>query len=258
MKLRAHGAGAPAPWVENDSIAGNVWKGGVYWVEEMGRTTNPDGTSPHQEYVSYETPYKAVPGRSYYGRGIIQLSWNYNYGQFSEWLYNNGMMKDIITEKDTLLKRPDYVAIHSELAYLSGIWFWMTPQGPKPSSHDVMYGNVYNVTHDLREPGLRPRLDGGEVPAAKGESYNQAVVAYRLGTVTNIVNGGLECNGQNHDGPPQRASYYNAYAKYMNATIEGVKVPVIDDAVNIWTTKPTTASSENMQHATCYSMRSYL
>ncbi len=252
-------ANAPAPWIENDSVAGQVWKGALYWIEEQNRTTNADGTSPVIEYVDSNSPYTPEQGRSYYGRGIIQLSWNYNYGQFSEWLFNNGMMKDIITEKDTLLKRPDYVATHSELAYLSGIWFWMTPQGPKPSSHDVMYGNVYNVSTSSSDQGLPPRNDGGAVPAASGESKEQDVIAYRLGTVINIVNGGLECNTQaaTHSGPMQRVSYYNAYAKYINAQIEGVNVTVIDDATNVWNQFVSPSSPENLKTATCYSMKSY-
>ncbi|MGL4829216.1 MAG: glycoside hydrolase family 19 protein, partial [Vibrio sp.] len=42
---------APAPWIVNDKDAGIVWKGALYWVEEVGYTTNPDGTSPAINYV---------------------------------------------------------------------------------------------------------------------------------------------------------------------------------------------------------------
>ncbi|MFM2587817.1 glycoside hydrolase family 19 protein [Vibrio sp. TBV020] len=251
---------APAPWIVNDKDAGIVWKGALYWVEEVGYSTNPDGTSPAINYVDAgSTAYPPAEGRSYYGRGIIQLSWNYNYGAFSYWLYDNGMMRDLITERDTLLKRPDYVASRGDLSILSGIWFWMTPQGAKPSSHDVMMGNITHVSSSSQELGLPQRNDGGSIVTAEGESYDEAVISYRLGTVTNIVNGGLECNkaASYHTGPTQRASYYNAYAKYMNASINGIQVPTVQDSTNVWSVKVNDQSPDNLKTSTCYAQKSY-
>ncbi|AUW03818.1 glycoside hydrolase family 19 protein [Vibrio campbellii] len=251
---------APAPWIVDDVDAGTVWKGALYWVEEVGYTTNPDGTSPTINYVDPgSSAYPPEPGRSYYGRGIIQLSWNYNYGAFSHWLYDNGMMRDIITERDTLLKRPDYVATYGDLSVLSGIWFWMTPQGAKPASHDVMMGNITHVSEFGQDMGLPQRNDGGHIPTANGESYDEAVISYRLGTVINIVNGGLECNkaAAYHTGPTQRVSYFNAFAKYVNSNIEGVDVPTIEDATDVWSVKVNSSSPENLKTATCYSQKSY-
>ena len=252
-------ANAPAPWIVNDPVAGTVWKGGLYWVEEVGFSTNPDGTSTAIAYVEHDSAYKPVPGRSYYGRGVIQLSWNYNYGPFSEWLYNNGMMRNLITAKDTLLYRPDYVATNGALSILSGIWFWMTPQGPKPSSQDVIYGDITNVSQTGQELGLPQRNDGGEIVVAKGASQDQSVNAYRLGTIINIVNGGLECNRQSswHSGPLERVSYYNAYAKYLNHKIKGIQIPVVDAATNVWTQKVSESSPDDLKTATCYAMKAY-
>lgn len=251
---------APAPWIVNDKDAGTVWKGALYWVEEVGYSTNPDGTSPAINYVdASSTAYPPAEGRSYYGRGVIQLSWNYNYGAFSHWLYDNGMMRDLITERDTLLKRPDYVASHGDLSILSGIWFWMTPQGAKPSLHDVMMGNITHVSSNGQDLGLPQRNDGGSIATAEGESYDEAVISYRLGTVTNIVNGGLECNkaASYHTGPTQRASYYNAYAKYMNASINGIEIPTVQDATDVWSVKVSDQSSDNLKTSTCYAQKSY-
>ncbi|GAL24787.1 chitinase [Vibrio variabilis] len=85
---------APAPWiVQEQDIEGDIWKGALYWVEEVGYTTDENGMSTAINYVDSGSAYSPYPNRSYYGRGIIQLSWNYNYGAFSEWLYSNGLMK---------------------------------------------------------------------------------------------------------------------------------------------------------------------
>lgn len=261
---------APAPWAEDvkDSQGrpAKAWKGGLYWVEEVGYSTNADGTSAAINYVDAgSTEFPPVAGRSYYGRGVIQLSWNYNYGLFSQWLFNNGMLPELITARDTLLKRPDHVATNGALSILSGIWFWMTPQGQKPSSHDVLYGDVSNISASGTDPGL-PQLRtgfsvGGQAkgPTASGDSSDEEVMAFRLGSIINIVNGGLECNGAAswHGGPPQRVSYYNAYANYLNAQITGLKATVIRSAENVWESKVSVSSPEALQSATCFNQKSY-
>ena len=50
------------------------------------------------------------------------------------------------------------------------MWFYMTPQVPKPSIHDVVTG--YFIPNAYEES---INIDGG------------------FGTTTNIINGGLEC-----------------------------------------------------------------
>ena len=249
---------APAPWII-DYQGTKVWKGGVYWVEEVGHSTNSQGISPSVAYVDSGSAYTPYPGRSYYGRGIIQLSWNYNYGQFSAWLYDNGLMSDVITSRDKLLERPDYVATNGALSLLSGIWFWMTAQGAKPSSHDVMHGNVYNVSTSSQDRGLPQRNDSGNIPTAAGDTIDESVMAFRLGTVINIVNGGLECNraAGYHEGPMQRVSYFNAYSMYFNNEISGLNATRVTAATNVWQEKVSDSSSDDLKMATCFSQKSY-
>lgn len=251
---------APAPWiVQEQDIEGDIWKGALYWVEEVGYTTDENGISTAINYVDSGSAYIPYPNRSYYGRGIIQLSWNYNYGAFSEWLYSNGLMKDLITRKDMLLERPDYVATNGQLSILSGIWFWMTPQGAKPSSHDVIYGDMTHVSTYSSEQGLPQRNDGGHIPTEEGESYNESVIAYRLGTITNIVNGGLECNraAKWHSGPVQRVAYFNAYAQYMNNEMTNLNVPLVTQGIDVWSQKISEADHDDLRMATCFAQKSY-
>ena len=253
---------ATDPWivdVADGEGTGKVWKGALYWVEEVGYSTNADGTSAAVGYVDAASSYKPVAGRSYYGRGVIQLSWNYNYGAFSAWMYDNGLFKDVITSRDTLLKRPDYVATKGELSILSGIWFWMTPQGAKPSSHDVLYGDITHISQTTQDRGL-PKTNSGYTPkTASGDTTDEEVFAYRIGTIINIVNGGLECNRASkwHGGPPQRVSYYNAYAAHFNNIMPGLNAVIVKDAVNVWGEKIGPNSPLNLQSATCYNQKSY-
>lgn len=132
---------------------------GLYFVHEVGYTSaNSAGT-----YSQASTEYPPNPTKGYYGRGPIQLSWNYNYGQLSKFLYN---------DVSVLLNNPDLVQQNGVLAFQSAIWFWMMPQWPKPSCHQVM--------HDFWIPQT------GEYTAPK---------MYKKGFahVNNIINGGLEC-----------------------------------------------------------------
>ncbi|QTN25717.1 hypothetical protein HZ992_12505 [Rhizobacter sp. AJA081-3] len=263
-------SGAPAPWIvpymSGRGETTQVWKGALYWVEEVGYSTNPDGTSAAVNYVVPNHPtWPAAPGRSYYGRGMIQLSWNYNYGAFSAWLFDNAILPDVVTRRDLLLWRPDLVATNGTLSILSGIWFWMTAQGNKPASHDVALGRAPAPGVAGGVPALPALRSGFTVnglsvpPSASGDTTDLEVFAYRLGTIVNIVNGGIECNGAAayHAGPPQRASYYNAFAMYFNDRIPDLHANRLPLATGIWDAQIGAASGSQVQSATCFNQRSY-
>ncbi|CAN1770027.1 Endochitinase At2g43610 [Linum perenne] len=73
------------------------------YVEEIARGT----------YCSPSSTYPCAPGKKYYGRGPIQLTWNYNYGACGKANNFNG------------LKDPDIVARSPTIAWKTGLWFWM-------------------------------------------------------------------------------------------------------------------------------------
>nr|CAD1821285.1 unnamed protein product [Ananas comosus var. bracteatus] len=102
-----------------------------------GWATAPDGpyawgycfveeVDPRSNYCSPSVQWPCAPGKKYFGRGPIQLSYNYNYGQAGEALGVD------------LLNNPDLVATDPMISFKTAFWFWMTPQPPKPSSHDVI------------------------------------------------------------------------------------------------------------------------
>lgn len=77
----------------------------------------------------------------YYGRGAIQISYNYNYGLFQQWLRkegitHNGKPIDILGNPNLVMTKTD-----PPLSVMASLWFYMTPQSPKPSMHDIVIGN---------------------------------------------------------------------------------------------------------------------
>ncbi|KRZ34301.1 Endochitinase B [Trichinella pseudospiralis] len=72
----------------------------------------------------------------YFGRGAIQLSYNFNYGQFQQWLHSQNIIVDLLKNPNLLMTKVD-----PPLAILGSIWFYMTPQPPKPAMHDIIMGN---------------------------------------------------------------------------------------------------------------------
>jgi len=59
------------------------------------------------------TQYPCVPSKGYYGRGPIQLSWNYNYGPAGEDIGFDG------------LNEPERVAQEPDISFKTAVWFWM-------------------------------------------------------------------------------------------------------------------------------------
>ncbi|GER40463.1 chitinase [Striga asiatica] len=66
------------------------------------------------------TQYPCTPGKGYYGRGPLQLSWNYNYGAAGDSIHFNG------------LNDPDIVARDSVISFKTALWFW------KLNCHDLI------------------------------------------------------------------------------------------------------------------------
>ena len=154
----------------NNQPTGSHGSWGLYWLRELGPGSTMAQKAQNKPTNCYTTgstlDYQPVSGKCYYGRGPIQISYHYNYGNFSEFLYNN----------TSLVSNPDLLEQDGELALLSAIWFWMTPQCPKPSCHQVMQ----------------------EIYDESATSYSSAKMSKKgfLHTV-NIINGDVECRGAN-------------------------------------------------------------
>uniref|UniRef100_Q7M1Q9 chitinase n=1 Tax=Phytolacca americana TaxID=3527 RepID=Q7M1Q9_PHYAM len=73
-----------------------------------------DGASTNDAYCDpNNTQYPCTPGKKYYGRGPLQLSWNYNYGPAGQSIGFDG------------LNAPETVANDVVTSFKSALWFWM-------------------------------------------------------------------------------------------------------------------------------------
>ncbi|TXG59886.1 hypothetical protein EZV62_014459 [Acer yangbiense] len=110
-------------------------------------------------------------------------NYNYNYGQagraFGADLINN----------------PDLVATDLVISFRTAIWFWMTPQGNKPSSHYVITGRWTLFDAD--------------------KSANR-VLGY--GVITNTINGGEESRRGANDRVASMIGFYRRYCDILGVS----------------------------------------
>nr|AAP35271.1 chitinase [Euonymus europaeus] len=128
---------------------------------------------------SYCDPNYPCP-KQYYGRGPLQLSWNYNYAQAGRAIGVD------------LINNPDLVATDAVISFKTAIWFWMTAQSPKPSCHDVIIGSW--------------RPSGADTAAGRVSGY---------GVITNIINGGIECGKGQNPQVEDRIGFFRRYCQIL-------------------------------------------
>ncbi|MFD8086222.1 glycoside hydrolase family 19 protein [Kitasatospora sp. NPDC059722] len=95
--------------------------GGLVYVVEQN-------TANYPHYCDASQPYGCPAGQAaYYGRGPIQLSWNFNYKAAGDSLGID------------LLDSPGLVETDPAVAWKTGLWYWNTQNGPGTmTAHDAM------------------------------------------------------------------------------------------------------------------------
>lgn len=163
-----------------------TWRQGLWFLRESGYQEG-SSVGAYQQCApgSHATNWVFYPCAKnergqyidYYGRGAKQLSWNYNYGPFSQALYGDPAV---------LLDDPARVA-DTWLNFASAVWFAVTPQTPKPPMTWVVDGtwkpNAVDLANHMK-PGF--------------------------GATVYIINGAIECGG----GGPERPQVANRIAAY--------------------------------------------
>ena len=98
--------------------------GGLYYIEEIVKGPYCGGGCA------------CAAGKQYYGRGPLQLSWNFNYCAAGAALGLN------------LQYDPDLIARDSKVAWATSLWFWMTSTGAGwTTGHNAMVnGNGFGET----------------------------------------------------------------------------------------------------------------
>lgn len=132
------------------------------------------------DYCVANQQWPCASGKKYYGRGPIQISYNYNYGPAGKAINYD------------LLNNPDAVATDPTISFKTALWFWMTPQSPKPSCHSVITGQWTPSSSDT---------SAGRVPG--------------YGLITNIINGGIECGKGSNPQMEDRIGFYKRYCDLM-------------------------------------------
>ncbi|PTC02454.1 carbohydrate-binding protein [Vibrio mediterranei] len=175
----------------DNPLALEEWQQALVHVREMGWSEGQPGYTTgcgQNDWQNKRWPCAANQG--YFGRGAKQLSYHFNYGPFSEVMFDG--------DATVLLDNPALVA-DSWLNLASAIWFFLTPQAPKPAMLHV--------------------IDRTWVPSQREV---EAGIGYGFGTTINIINGGIECGEQNKNKgqPVNRIRYWEGLAAHYQIPIE--------------------------------------
>ncbi|MEV4510359.1 glycoside hydrolase family 19 protein [Dactylosporangium sp. NPDC049525] len=130
--------------------------GGLVYINEIN-------TANYPHYCDTSQSYGCPAGQAaYYGRGPIQLSWNFNYKAAGDALGVN------------LLNNPNLVATNSSISWQTGLWYWMTGTGGAgTTSHNAMvssqgFGVTIRAINSIECNGANPAQVQSRV-----NSYNQ-------------------------------------------------------------------------------------
>ncbi|EGQ7943928.1 chitinase [Vibrio cholerae] len=192
----AHFAQETGGHIAKDNISDNLlaleeWQQALVHVREMGWSEGQEGYTTGCGQNDWQNKkWPCATGQGYFGRGAKQLSYHFNYGAFSEAMFDG--------DAKVLLNNPGLVA-DSWLNLASAIWFFLTPQAPKPA--------MLHVIDRTWVPSQR-EIDAG--------------IGYGFGTTINIINGGIECGEQNKDKgqPVNRIRYWEGLAAHYQIPIE--------------------------------------
>ena len=146
--------------------------GGLVYIVEQN-------TANYPHYCDTSQSYGCPAGTAaYYGRGPIQLSWNFNYKAAGDSLGID------------LLHNPNLVQTDSAVAWKTGLWYWNTQSGPGTMTpHDAMV-NSRGFGETIRSINGSIECNGGN-PAqvqSRVDAYNRFVQI--LGTT---AGGNLSC-----------------------------------------------------------------
>ncbi|QLH66934.1 chitinase [Aeromonas veronii] len=177
--------------VSDNPLGLEEWQQALVHVREMGWSEGQTGYTTGCGQNDWQNKkWPCSTGQGYFGRGAKQLSYHFNYGAFSEAMFDG--------DASVLLNNPGLVA-DSWLNLASAIWFFLTPQAPKPA--------MLHVIDRTWVPSKR-EVDAG--------------IGYGFGTTINVINGGIECGEQNKDKgqPVNRIRYWEGLANHYQIPIK--------------------------------------
>lgn len=119
--------------------------------------------------------YPCAAGKSYHGRGALQLTWNYNYSMAQDYFTSQGKVYS-----PSLLDQPEQVATNQELLWTTALWFWMVGD-----------------------------------PSYVNDTMHDRINSQGFGSTIQKINGALECNGAGPQQVQQRIDYYTKWCNLL-------------------------------------------
>ena len=100
--------------------------------------------SPGCVYCKASADFPCAGGQQYFGRGPMQLTWNDNYGSFSDFL---GIGKSV------LLSTPAKVSQDGQLTWKAALWYWMEPSNAHKAFLNGGFGDTIKAINGALECG---------------------------------------------------------------------------------------------------------
>ncbi|HEX6361231.1 chitinase [Actinophytocola sp.] len=117
--------------------------GGLVHIVEQNQANYP-------HYCDWSQSYGCPAGQSaYYGRGPIQLSWNFNYKAAGDHLGIN------------LLNDPWQVQNNAAVSWKTALWYWMTQRGPGTMTPHAAMANQRGFGETIRSINGSLECNGG-------------------------------------------------------------------------------------------------
>ncbi|GLF97407.1 glycoside hydrolase family 19 protein [Streptomyces yaizuensis] len=140
--------------------------GGLYHVVEQN-------TANYPHYCDRTQPYGCPAGQAaYYGRGPIQLSWNFNYKAAGDHLGID------------LLRNPSRVQNEPAVAWQTGLWYWNTQSGPGTMTGHSAMVNGGGFGQSIRSINGSLECNGGNPAQVQSRVNNYTRFAQILGVPT--------------------------------------------------------------------------
>ncbi|BFG14518.1 hypothetical protein CerSpe_007930 [Prunus speciosa] len=173
------------------------------YIEEINRGTYCDTT---------RTDYPCNPNKQYYGRGPLQLTWNYNYGAAGNSIGFDG------------LNSPETVASDAAVAFKTALWYWMNNVRPVVSQGFGATIRAINgaVECDGKEPGkVQARVNYYNDYCTQLNVNPGVFLSQGFGATTRAITGAVECDGKEPGKVQARINYYNDYCNQLNVNPGG-------------------------------------
>ncbi|MEE1789887.1 carbohydrate-binding protein [Streptomyces sp. BE308] len=140
--------------------------GGLVYIVEQNQSNYP-------HYCDATQPYGCPAGQAaYYGRGPIQLSWNFNYKAAGDALGID------------LLGNPYLVEQNASVAWKTGLWYWNTQNGPGTMTpHNAMV-NGAGFGETIRSINGSLECNGGNPGQVQSRINKYTAFTQILGTTT--------------------------------------------------------------------------